>query len=205
MHLQQHKINKALALVFGLSAMAGLSSASAQEKAMGTVVVTATRTEIEEFKAPANISVITRETLENGQYSNLSEALKDVPGVTIQNYGASGANYTSNSLLINGTDRVVVLIDGMRANTNGSVSNKFSASELVDMSRIERIEVLKGSASTLYGSDAAGGVINIITRRSDEGQISTSLGYTGGSYGLDKYNVRHAGSKNGVYWGLNAQ
>ena len=106
---------------------------------MGTVVVTATRTEIEEFKAPANISVISRETLENGQYSNLSEALKDVSGVTVLNYGASGANYTANSLLINGTDRVVVLIDGMRANTNGSVSSRFAATELVDMSRIERI------------------------------------------------------------------
>ena len=205
MNVQQAIKQKGLVMAFGALAMSGAWQAAAEEVAMGTVVVTATRTEIEEFKAPANISVISRETLENGQYSNLSEALKDVPGVTVLNYGARGANYTANSLLVNGTERVVVLIDGMRANTNGSVSSRFAATELVDMSRIERIEVLKGSASTLYGSDAAGGVINIITRRSDEGQISTSLGYTGGNYGLDKYNLRHAGSKDGFFWSLNAQ
>ena len=104
MNVQQGIKQKGLVMAFGALAMSGAWQAAAEEVAMGTVVVTATRTEIEEFKAPANISVISRETLENGQYSNLSEALKDVPGVTVLNYGASGANYTANSLLVNGTE-----------------------------------------------------------------------------------------------------
>ena len=85
MKVQQGMKQKKLVLAVGVLAMSGTWQAAAQDVAMGTVVVTATRTEIEEFKAPANIIVITREALENGQYSSLSEALKDVPGVTIQN------------------------------------------------------------------------------------------------------------------------
>ena len=205
MKAQQKKINKALVMLFGVAAIAGASQASAQESTMKSMVVTATRTPIEEFEAPANISVITREKLEEKHYHDLGEAFKDVPGVILQNYGSTGANYSSNKLLINGTDKIVVLIDGVRANINGSFFNKFSASELVDLGRVERIEVLKGSASTLYGSDAQGGVINIITRRSAVGQLSTTVGYTGGSYALSQYNLRHSGSKDGFYWTLSGQ
>jgi len=205
MKAQQKKIVKALAMAFGVTAFSGAMPVSAQESKMSAMIVTATRTPIEEFEAPSDISVITREKLEEKHYHDLGEALKDVPGVVIQNYGSNGGNYTSNKLYINGTDKIVVLVDGMRVNTNGSSFNKFSASELVDMSRIERIEVLKGAASTLYGSDAVGGVINIITRRASEGQVSTTVGYTGGSYGLSQYNLRHFGSKNGFYWGVTGQ
>ena len=205
MKAQQKKINNVLAMAFGVAAVACALPAWAQESAMGAMIVTATRTPIEEFEAPANISAITREKLDEKHSRDLGEALKDVSGVTIQNYGSTGGNYTSNKLLINGTDKIVVLIDGMRVNTNGSSFNKFSASELADMNRIERIEVLKGASSTLYGSDAVGGVINIITRQSAEGQLSATVGYTGGSYGLSQYNLRHSGSKNGYYWTLTGQ
>lgn len=197
-----------LAATTAITGMFGPTPAAAdagEERNLSAVVVTATRTPIEEFKAPANISVITREDLENGQYPDLGAALKDMPGLTIQNYGASGGNYSSNSIYINGSSKIVVLIDGMRANVNGSEFNRFSFSDLVDLRTIERIEVLKGSASTLYGSDAQGGVINIITRRAEEGRIDTTLGYTGGSYGLEQTNLRHAGSAQGFYWSIAAQ
>jgi vitamin B12 transporter len=128
-----------------------------------------------------------------------------MPGVTISNYGSTGANYSANSLMINGSPKVVVLIDGMRVNTNGNTSSVFSANELADMNMVERVEVLRGAASTLYGADAEGGVINIITRRVDEDQISTSLGYSMGSYHREQYNFRHAGSKNGFYWAITGQ
>lgn len=205
MKAQQGWKKNNLAVAVGLAAMAGAYPSVAQESAMDAVVVTATRTPIEEFKAPANISVVTRETIEDMHYRDLGEALKDVPGVTIMNYGSTGANYSANSLMINGSGNIVVLVDGMRVNTNGNTSNKFSANELVDLSTVERIEVLKGSASTLYGSDAEGGVINIITRRVADDQISTTVGYTGGSYGLSQYNLRHSGSKDGFYWALSGQ
>ena len=201
---QGWKKNK-LAVAVGVAAMAATWHVSADESSLGSVVVTATRTPIEEFEAPANISVISRETLEEKHYQDLGEALKDVPGVTIMNYGSTGANYSANSLMINGSGNIVVLVDGMRVNTNGNTSNKFSANELVDLSTVERIEVLKGSASTLYGADAQGGVINIITRRVAEDQFSTTVGYTGGSYGLSQYNLRHSGSKEGFYWAFSGQ
>lgn len=158
------------------------------------------------FKAPANINVVTREMLEKNHYANLTDVLRDVPGVTIQNYGNGGGNYTSNSIYINGTKNIVVLIDGMRVNTNGSTFSKFNASEVVDMDTIERIEILKGSASTLYGSDASGGVINIITRKVSAGDNKTSLEITGGSFGKEQYSFLNTGrTDDNVYWMLAAQ
>ena len=76
---------------------------------------------------------------------------------------------------------VPALIDGQRANTNGSVSSVFQPSEVSNMDNIERIEVLKGSASTLYGSDAVGGVINIITRKPKAGGATTKISGAWGS------------------------
>jgi len=170
-----------------------------------SVVVTANRLEEDAFSAKANISVITRKMLEANHYNNLTDALRDVPGITIQNYGNGGGSYTANSIYINGTKDVVYLIDGMRVNTNGSTFSKFDASCLVDMSTVERIEVLKGSASTLYGSDAAGGVINIITKKVKDGDSKTTLGITGGSNSTEKYSFMNTGSKDGLFWTVAAQ
>ena len=135
-----------------------LAAEETPEYLLGELVVTATRTPVEEFKANANISVVTRETIEKNHYSNVQDALRDIPGVTIAGYGNTGEVYSSNSLILNGSDKVVVLIDGVRANINGSSSTygKMATSELSNMDSIERIEVLKSSASTLYGADAAG-------------------------------------------------
>ncbi len=197
-----------LAVLLFFGATGALSDAAyAQEATLKSMVVTATRNPIEEFKAPVDIGVITREQIEEAHYSDIGTALKDMPGLTVQNYGSNGGTYTSNTIMINGSDRIVVLIDGMRANVNGSSLQRFSAAELVDMNQIERIEVLRGSASTLYGSDAQGGVVNIITRKAPEGgETATSLGYATGSYHLGKYNLSHFGSNAaGFYWGISAQ
>mgnify|MGYP003065023077 CR=1 FL=1 len=170
------------------------------------IVVTANRMEQSNFDAHANVNVVTRQDIEKNHYSTVSEALRRVPGVTIQNYSASGANYTANKLNINGTSYVLVLVDGQRANTNGSVFSVFQSSELSNMDNIERIEVLKGSASTLYGSDAVGGVINIITRKPAGGEESTQATVTGGSYGKRMFSLYHQGAaENGIYWTAGAQ
>ena len=196
----------AVLLLFG-TAGALWDAAYAQEATLKSMVVTATRNPIEEFKAPVDIGIITREQIEEAHYSGVGTALKDMPGLTVQNYGSNGGTYTSNTIMINGSDRIVALVDGMRANVNGSALQRFSAAELVDMNQIERIEVLRGSASTLYGSDAQGVVVNIITRKAPEGgETVTSLGYATGSYHLGKYNLSHFGSNaTGFYWGLSGQ
>ena len=170
------------------------------------MVVTASRLEESNFEANANVNVVTRKDIEEKHYQTVSDALRAVPGVAIQNYSATGANYSADYLYVNGTSHVLVLIDGQRANTNGSVSSVFQPSEVSNMDNIERIEVLKGSASTLYGSDAVGGVINIITRKPKAGGTTTKISGAWGSYGKKTYNVYNEGmTKGGFYWTVNGQ
>ena len=176
------------------------------EYKMDGVVVTASKIEEDPFKTAANVDVITRAMIEANHYINISEALKNVPGVTIQNYGTGGENYSSNSIYINGTSNVVFLIDGMRVNTNGIISSRFEPSTMVNMDNIERIEVLKGSASTLYGSDASGGVVNIITRRLGKTESKTTLGMMTGSFNTSQYSLMNSGrNKEDIYWLFSAQ
>lgn len=206
--LLQRTVSAALACttLLAISTPYQLAHAEAIEKSydLENVVVTASRVEEDAFSAKANVSVITRKMLDANHYNNLTDALRDVPGVTIANYGNGGGNYTSNGIYINGTKDIVYLIDGMRVNTNGSTFSKFDASCLVDMSTIERIEVLKGSASTLYGSDAAGGVINIITRKVKDGESKTTLSMVSGNANTEQYSFLHTGKQDGLYWILGA-
>lgn len=203
------QVRKAAVLSAVLSAMCvGTAwAAEPQNFFLDEIVVTATRTPVEAFKANANVSVVTRETIEKKHYSNVQDALRDVPGVTISGYGNTGEVYSSNSLILNGSDKVVVLIDGVRANINGSSGTygKMATSELSNMDAIERIEVLKSSASTLYGSDAAGGVINIITRKTDKNSVNTKVAVAGGSFGKERYNLTHRGNADGFYWDIAVQ
>ena len=176
------------------------------EYKMDGVVVTASKMEEEPFKAPANVDVITSAMIEANHYINISEALKNVPGVTIQSYGTGGENYSSNRIYINGTSNVVFLIDGMRVNTNGIISSRFEPSTMVNMDNIERIEVLKGSASTLYGSDAAGGVVNIITKKLGKAEQKTTVSMMSGSFNTSQYGLMNSGrNKDDLYWLISAQ
>ena len=110
---------------------------------------------VQELKANANITVITGKDLEKRHYTDLTEALRDVPGVTVNQYAPAGYNNT-NKLSINGSDAVVGLVDGVRQNYAGGAGASLT-SALKDLSGIDRIEVLHGAAARLYGSDAKGG------------------------------------------------
>ena len=160
----------------------GVMAASTYQ--LDPVVVTANRVEQKAFDAPANISVVTAKEIQDRHYSDLGDVLNDIPGVNVQSYGVNGGNYSANRIFINGQKKSVFLVDGVRVNVNTSGFNYpiLSGSEFPDMEAIERIEVLKGASSTLYGSDAAGGVVNIITKKGGSG-IHSSLGLKTGSYG----------------------
>ncbi|MBR2515603.1 MAG: TonB-dependent receptor [Halomonas sp.] len=157
----------ALASAVALSVTATV--ASAQENAqLNNLVVTAAGYEQSLNNAPASISVVTREELEQKQFSNIAEAIANVPGVDVR----SGTGKTGGfNISIRGMPSAytLILIDGRRQNASGDVTpNGFgetSTSFIPPLSAIERIEVIRGPMSTLYGSDAMGGVINIITRR----------------------------------------
>ena len=87
---------------------------------------------------------------------------------------------------------MVFLIDGMRVNTNGIISSRFEPSTMVNMDNVERIEILKGSASTLYGSDAAGGVVNIITKKLGKAEQKTTISMMSGSFNTSQYGVMNS-------------
>ncbi|AGA87831.1 TonB-dependent receptor domain-containing protein [Stutzerimonas stutzeri] len=166
-------------------AMIGCSWTALAQNAPVTLndtVVSASGFEQKITEAPASISVISREDLQQKRYSNLAQALDDVEGIDIrQGTGKTGGLNIS----IRGmpSDYTLILIDGRRQNTAGNVTpngfNETSTSFMPPMSAIERIEVIRGPMSTLYGSDAMGGVVNIITKKvANEWGGSVSLDHT---------------------------
>ena len=171
------------------------------EHSLDETVVTATRTPVQELKANANITVITGKDIEKRHYADLTQALRDVPGVTVNQYAPAGYN-NSTKFYINGSEDVVVLIDGVKQNYAGGSAASL-ASAMKDLSGIDRIEVLRGSASTLYGSDAKGGVINIITKKAKNAKATVEAAY--GSFGKQLYSVAYEGSENGLDWRLKYQ
>lgn len=187
------------ALAVAIASVPLAFTVQAQDSArLDSIVVTAAGFEQALQDAPASISVVTREELEQRRFSNIAEAIADIPGVDVR----SGVGKTGGlNVSIRGmpSDYTLILIDGRRQNTSGSVTpNGFgetATSFMPPMSAIERIEVIRGPMSTLYGSDAMGGVINIITRPVSDTWIgSVSLDTTfqqdrdaGNSQGINLY------------------
>lgn len=144
-----------------------LSSALAQQdvKQLDNIVVTASGFEQAVEDAPASISVIPRAELEKKAYRDVTDALKDVPGVVI----TGGASSSDISIRGMSSAYTLILVDGKRQNSRETRPNSDNAGIeqgwLPPMQAIERIEVIRGPMSSLYGSEAMGGVINIITRK----------------------------------------
>ncbi|WP_122094625.1 catecholate siderophore receptor CirA [Rahnella sp. Larv3_ips] len=127
------------------------------------MVVTASAVEQNLKDAPASISVITREDLQKKPVQNLKDVLKDVPGVQITNESDNRQGVSIRGL---SSGYTLILVDGKRVNSRNAVfrHNDFDLS-WIPAESIERIEVVRGPMSSLYGSDALGGVVNIITRK----------------------------------------
>jgi len=162
-----HRLYTALAaaLAGAASCAAAAQQAEAPVATMDSVVVTASGFEQQLQDAPASISVITREQLEKKFYRDVIDALAEVPGVTV----TGGGDRQDISLRGMGAKYTLILIDGKRQNSRETRTNSDSSGVeggwTPPVSAIERIEVVRGPMSSLYGSDAMGGVINIITRK----------------------------------------
>ncbi|HDR2890570.1 TPA: catecholate siderophore receptor CirA [Enterobacter asburiae] len=128
-----------------------------------TMVVTAAATEQNLKDAPASISVITQEDLQRKPVQNLKDVLQDVPGVQLTNEGDNRKGVSIRGL---DSSYTLILVDGKRVNSRNAVfrHNDFDLN-WVPVDAIERIEVVRGPMSSLYGSDALGGVVNIITKK----------------------------------------
>lgn len=147
-----------------------------QEFALEDMVVTATRTESKVVDVPVNTTVISAEKIADRNYLDVADALKDVPGATVMD---TGVGAYEKKVVLNGDERVLVLVDGKRVNIDmGTMSRaSYDLNQMPDVSLIERIEVVKGHGGALYGSDAVGGVINIITKKMDHSYGKVSMGF----------------------------
>ncbi len=164
------------------------------------ITITATRIATPQEKSPNSVTVITREQIEQSQQQLITDVLRAVPGVEVARTGQPG---TLDSVFLRGANnnQTLVLVDGIRVNS--PFNNGFDFSQL-SVDNVERIEILRGPQSTLYGSEASGGVINIITKRgtsqpsgwieSEYGSFNTSITRGGFSASKGKFSVGGDGS-----------
>ena len=174
------------AALYGLFGLAGVWAAApaaanpeaATPAALSPVVVTATRTPVPSDQLVAQVVVIERETIEQAQGQTLAALLQQAAGVQISSNGGLGK---ASTVFLRGTEgrHVLLLIDGVRY---GSATLGTPNWDNLPLAAIERIEVLKGPAAALYGSDAVGGVVQIFTRRGLEG-FHPHAGLTLGAHG----------------------
>ena len=190
-------MKRSLLMVLAVAAMpltAAGQDVKPETKQVEPVVVTATKVETPQREVGAAVTVITDDEVRTYNYSLVEEALRNVPGVEIDRSGSLGKT-TSIRIRGSGAQQVVVLVDGMRVS-----SPTLGTTELADLTLdgIDRVEIVRGPQSTLYGADAIGGVVNIITKKG-QGPVQGSLWVEGGSYGT----VREQANVQGSYGGFN--
>ena len=166
-------------LTFSFCALALIAAANAAVTETPEVVVSATRTPVEMSRIASSVTVITRKEIEQKQNSTVVELLRSVPGVTV---AASGGMGQTSRVFLRGSEsrHTLVMVDGIVMNDPSDPGDAFDFAYLTT-DNIERIEVLRGPQSTLYGADAVSGVIQIFTRRG-KGQPRIRASAEGGSF-----------------------
>lgn len=171
------------ALIAGSFTMASGAMAAEQTFTLDPMVVTAQRTETKDLATPATVTVISQEKLEQAGYKNVFDAIEHQVGLTSTGYGDAGQDFgfSSGRTVIRGYDRgTLVMLDGIPMNLKN-----YNSLDGIPMSMVERIEVIKGAAGTLYGSEAMGGVINIITKKPTNEKETIKVKGTVGNYYKD--------------------
>ena len=147
---------------------------------LAEIVVSASQVPLEAKAVGSSVTVITADEIERKQARVVSDLLREVPGISVHRSGTVGA-ITSVRIRGNESGHTLVLVDGVKVNDPSGLLGSFDFGPLLT-SDIERIEVLRGPQSGLYGSDAIGGVVNIITRRG-RGPAAAHASVEGGSFG----------------------
>jgi hemoglobin/transferrin/lactoferrin receptor protein len=178
----------------------GLFTANVWASDMGSqtkeVEVTATRTKKVAKEVPMALSVVGEEDIKKATATSVADLLKDLPGVQLTSTGSAGI-YRLSLRGENGS-RALVMVDGVKISEQKSMDG---APLLIDIYSIERIEVIKGPASVLYGSEAIGGAINIITKKHSDKPIQGAVFSTYNS-GVDgtTFNLSLHGTTGGLYY-----
>lgn len=191
--MQFHLKRQALAFASCFLPFAASAQTTAPVSQLDEIVVTASRNAQPLKEVVGDVSVISSEELQKAGQSSLVDILGKQPGVRITN---SGGPQTVTSVFLRGAEsrHTLVLIDGVRV--NGAVSSGVQW-PAIDTATIERVEILRGAASSLYGSDAIGGVINIITKKSGEDRPFAAWGNVGiGSHDTFKSSLGFSGAAN---------
>ncbi|MCF0155081.1 MAG: TonB-dependent receptor plug domain-containing protein, partial [Veillonella sp.] len=192
-----------LAALAATTSWSAVQAAEANEAVVKTqlapIVITGTRVEESVEQVPAQMYVVTGKELENRHVTNMSEALRNVPGVYQQVSGTGYGYESSNAIRIRGTKNVQYLVDGMSMVMPTASSYVIPTVGFQNIDSIGQVEVLEGAASSLYGSDAVGGVINVITAKPKEG-VKTKVRLMGGSYNQEQYGVMNEGRQDNLYW-----
>src|SRR5688572_25040493 len=173
----------AIAVALPSLALAQTTNQESTAADLDTIVVTGTRTAITVDDSLAAVEVIDREQIERSQARSLPELLRGRAGISLVNQGGLGKLTT---LFMRGaeSDHTLFLIDGVRV---GSATSGLTALQDLPVELIERIEIVRGPRSSLYGSEAIGGVIQVFTRRNRDG-VTPHLKLGGGSNGLREAN-----------------
>jgi len=166
-----------------------------------TIVVTANRLAVKLDDVPSSVTVITRSEIEESKFTYVLDALRLVPSLDIIQTGPSGG---ATSIFMRGTksEHTLVLLDGIEINDPITPGRTVDLAHM-GLSNVEQIEIIRGPQSTLYGSDAMGGVINIITRHGS-GSPSGSIELGGGSLGSMQTQAHLSGSSDKLEYSIGA-
>ena len=166
------------------------------------VVVTATKSPIKQSQTGKVVSVIDQATLQRNAGKTLTEILNYQAGIYVN--GANNVLGTNQDIYLRGaaSGNTLILIDGIPVGDPSQINNSFDLNN-INPAQIERIEILKGAQSTLWGSDAVAGVINIITKKGGVNNISPAAGVSYGSYNTIRANAGINGKLDKFTYNLN--
>ena len=186
-----------------LVSFCAIAQDSLQVTTLKEVVVSATRTEQRVIEIPRSVTVITRQVIEESVYQSLGDLLSAQSGLYV--VGTNQTPGTNQNVFMRGasSNQVAVMVDGVRITDPSSPNSAIDLSE-ISLTNVERVEIIRGSHSTMFGGAAIGGVINIITANSGRPGFHGSAAWQGGVIGKDAFSSTenldlNYNFKNGIY------
>ncbi|MEW6652446.1 MAG: TonB-dependent receptor [Bacteroidota bacterium] len=191
-----------IVFIFFAAAAQILSQSDSVKTILNEVIVSATKTATPYLAIGSSVSVITSELIQQRQLKTVADVMRCIPGLTVVQQGGTG-KLTNVTMRGANSNHTLVILDGVKMNDPSSPNNAFDFAAL-NTREIDRIEVVRGPQSTLYGSDAIAGLINIITKKG-EGKPNFSFEGEGGTNKYYRGNISAAGTLEKLHYSLVAQ